>query len=48
MGGKTSSYHIWCCVCGRCWVYGVDGEVFCISVWDIPIHVLFVVCAGDF
>ena len=28
--------------------YGVEGEVFCISVVDIPICVLFAVCAGDF
>jgi hypothetical protein len=28
--------------------YGVDGEVFCISVGGIPIRVLFAVCAGDF
>ena len=48
LDGKTSPYHIWCGECGGCGVYGMDGEVFCISVWDVPIHVQNAVCAGDF
>lgn len=48
LNGKTYYYHRWCGGCGECGVYGMDGEVFCISVWDTPIHVQNAVCAGDF
>lgn len=48
LSGKIYSYHIWCGGCSGCGGYGVEGEVFCISVGGIPICVLFAVCAGDF